>query len=75
MIVGTIILSKEVSMEFFQFLNKDATDPKDEVALGLGDIEETGEDFLWAVNPVSYINMVLEMLGQDKIDLTNLGGK
>ena len=55
--INMFIIAKESSMEFFQFLNPEAGKSDDEVSIGLGDLETAGEDFLWFINPMTYIDM------------------
>ena len=69
-VVGTFIIFKETSMEFWQFLNpQSAGSENDEVALGLRDAEEAGEDFVWMINPLTWINMGLELFGMNAIEV------
>lgn len=54
-------ITKEITMEWFQFLNPDAGSEDDQVSLSTKDAEQTGEDILWFINPLTWIGMIWYM--------------
>ena len=53
--MNTVIFVKEISMEFYQFFNRDAGLADDDVSLGFHDLWEFGADMLELLNPGTWI--------------------
>jgi len=67
--VCLFVIFKEITMEFFEFLS-----PTNSEALSTNDLETTGEDFLWFINPFTWLDMWSELIfGSDVEDDLNLG--
>ena len=47
---------KELSMEFFQFLNPEAGTEQDKISMGYKDNEYVEKDFVYYINPVNWFN-------------------
>ena len=69
--INFFIIAKEASMEFFQFLSPEAGMSDDEVSIGTMDFENAGEDFLWYINPLTYIDMFTGFFFEDGIEHNN----
>ena len=65
-ILNNMIMFKEITMEFFQFLNPKAGTQEDEVSLGVKDLKTAEEDFVWAANPFTWIDGVGYLFGMEE---------
>ena len=50
------IILKEISMEFFQFLNPQAGSENDKISMGMQDEEIVEKDFVYYINPANWFN-------------------
>ena len=60
--VCLFIILKEISMEFFQFLNPEAGKDDDVVSLNSNDWDTTIWDLLWFINPFTWLGIVWTIL-------------
>ena len=65
-----VIIFKETTMEFFQFLNPDAGKAWDSVAMNTGDFGTFWDDLLYWLNPFTWIDFIWDpAFGYDAEDL------
>ena len=64
--VNCFIIIKELSLEFFQFL---VSDDDENIAINFMDLYYTFDNFLWWINPLSYLDIASSLLTKYVINL------
>ena len=63
--INDFILVKELTMEFFQFLNLDAGRETDNISLGFADIAYAWQDLIFIINPLTWFDYIWGAFGSD----------